>query len=153
MSTRISVESDITLISLQDIKGEIEVVTSIFEKIAQLKIDVDIISLQPIKGDKTNLSFTINDEDLIQILEHSSDIYGDKINPIVSSGNHIISILDESMDNCPGIAAKALKSICDINADLRVITTSKVQISFLVTQADFQEVCDALSKTFDVKIS
>ena len=57
---------------------------------------------------------------------------------IVSSGNRKISIDDDNMVNCPGVAAKVFKAIAKSKAEIRLITTSESQISVLVTMADFE---------------
>ena len=67
-----------------------------------------------------------------------------QVNVIVSSVNHKISVYDPAMKNMPGIAAKVFGAIAGTKADLRLITTSEVEISLLVTEADFDTVLEAI---------
>ena len=60
--------------------------------------------------------------------------------------NHKISVYDPAMKNTPGIAAQVFGAITGTNADIRLITTSEVEISLLVTEADFDTVLAALQK-------
>ena len=48
------------------------------------------------------------------------------------------------MENTPGIAAKIFRAVAEVNTDIRVISTSEVQISLLVTKADFDAVYEAI---------
>ena len=145
MKPTISVTEEITMITLQNISADMNIIADIFEKIAQLGIDIDIISLSPVQSSKTSLTFTIKDEDLIRILEFTSSLSNGKIKTIVCSGNYIISIFAEEMENTPGIASKIFRAVADAHTDVRVISTSEVQISILVTSADFQDVNTAIN--------
>lgn len=144
MNPTITVSSDVTLVSLQNISADMNLIADIFEKISGLCIDVDMISLSPVQSATTSLSFTIKDEDLFKFLEHTSDLSGIRIKPIVSSGNYIISVLDKEMENNPGVAARLFRALAEINTDIRVISTSEVQISILVTPADFEAANEAI---------
>ncbi|MDP4119962.1 MAG: hypothetical protein Q8876_02780 [Bacillota bacterium] len=144
MNPRITVNENITLITLHNIPSEITYISDIFEDIAKLNVDVDMISMSPVQSDLTSLSFTINDDDLTKLLENS--VFQ---KPIVSSGNRIISIFDSAMSGTPGFAAKVFKAASSANADIRIITTSEVQISILTTEADYDETYKAILHAFD----
>ena len=144
MQPSIIASDDITLITLQNIPADMDFVSEVFEKIAEMGVDVDMISLSPVQSSMTSLSFTINDDDLIKILGYTSKLNDGSIKPIVSSGNCKISINDPGMENCPGVAAKVFKSAAKVGTDVRLITTSETQISLLVTKSDFDSVYAAI---------
>jgi aspartate kinase len=54
------------------------------------------------------------------------------------------------MVNAPGIAAQVFAAAASANSDIRVITTSEVDISLLVTAADYPETMKALQDKFGV---
>ena len=85
----------------------------------------------------TALSFTIKDEDLVKILSYTSKLDDGSVKSIVSSGNNKISVNDETMENCPGVAAKVFALAAQAKTEIRLITTSESQISLLVTKSDF----------------
>ncbi len=140
----IVVSDDITLITLQNIPADISFVSEVFEKIAEMGVDVDMISLSPVQSSMTSLSFTINDDDLIKILGYTSKLNDGSIKPIVSSGNCKISVNDPGMENCPGVAARIFRCAADVGTDIRLITTSESQISLLVTKSDFDSAYAAI---------
>ena len=145
MQPTITVSEGITMISMQNISSDMNIIADIFEKIAQLNIDINIISLSPVQSSKTTLSFTIKDDDLIKILEFTSKLEGN-IKPVVSSGNYIISILDENMENSPGVASKIFRACGNAGTDIRIISTSEVQLSLVVTLADFQDAYNSIEE-------
>ena len=139
--------NDITLITLQNCPSDILFISGIFNKISEIGINVDMISLAPAHGALTSLSFTISDADLGKVLAFTSDLH-DRFNikTIVSSGNCKISVYDPHMKNAPGIAAKVFNAAAAVQTDIRIITTSEVEISLLVTEADFNEALCSIEK-------
>lgn len=146
-TTVISTVDNITLVTLQGFPANAESIAQIFDEISGYDINIDMISMAPTHGAYTGLSFTISDNDLIDILAFTTALKKKtSVNVIVSSVNHKISIYDPVMKNTPGIAAKVFRAIRDTDADIRLITTSEVEISLLVTEADFDTVYGALTK-------
>ena len=146
-STVISTVDNITLITLQDFPANVASIAKIFDAISQFGINIDMISMAPTHGATTGLSFTISDEDMIDILGFTSQLKRETdMDVIVSSVNHKISVYDPAMKNTPGVAAQVFNAISQTDADIRLITTSEVEISLLVTEADFDTVLGALEK-------
>ena len=149
MRAKIQVSSDVTLVTLRNAPVDMDFIASVFEDIAALNIDIDMISLSPVQGSSTSVSFTINDDDLMPLLGYTSKLKSKNIKPIVSSGNSIISLTDNDMADHPGVASKIFRAIADSNIDLRIVTTSQVQVSVLVTDAVFEQAYKALSTCLD----
>jgi len=150
LSPTITTAADITLITLQKCPSDVNFIATIFQKIADLGVDVDMISLAPTQGAFTSVSFTISDADLDKIFSFTSELRQQtKISSVVSSGNYKISVYDSNMKNAPGVAAGVFDAASSVHADIRLITTSEVDISLLITAADFQETIKAIKKKFE----
>lgn len=146
-TTVISTVDNITLVTLQGFPANVDSIAKIFDAISNYHINIDMISMAPTHGAYTGLSFTISDNDLIEILSFISALKKETdVNVIVSSVNHKISVHDPIMKNTPGIAAKVFNALRSTDADIRLITTSEVEISLLVTEADFDTVYGAIVK-------
>ncbi len=146
-TTVISTVDNITLVTLQGFPANADSIAQIFDAISGYDINIDMISMAPTHGAYTGLSFTISDNDLIDILSFISALKKkNNVNVIVSSINHKISVYDPAMKNTPGIAAKVFNALRGTDADIRLITTSEVEISLLVTEADFDTVYGAITK-------
>lgn len=149
LSPTITTTNDITLITLQKCPSELRFIAHIFQSIAALGVDVDMISLAPTQGAFTSVSFTIPDAHLDKILSFTSELRNqNQISAVVSSGNCKISVYDAGMKDTPGVAAEVFEVASSAQTDIRLITTSEVDISLLVTAADFQETMDALKNRF-----
>lgn len=148
MTTQISTVSNITLITLQGSPATTSFIADALTRISELDINIDMISMPPNHGANAGLSFTIDDDDLIKILAFTKTLKEETgIKVIVSSVNHKISVYDPAMKNTPGMAARVFNAIAASDADIRLITTSEVEISLLVTEADYDTVLAALEKT------
>lgn len=146
----ITTTDGITLITMPNVSADIDFVAKIFENIASLEINVDMISLTPPQGSNIDLSFTISDDDLGKLLAYNAERRSkgeSSIQPVVSSGNCQISVCDKAMETTPGMAAKVFRAAAKASADIRIITTSEVQITLLVTQADFDAVYEEIKST------
>lgn len=147
----ITVIDNVTLISLNDSPADIKIISKIFNMLSEASIDVDMISQIPPHGNVPYLSFTVNDDDLTKVFAIASKLR--EINPelklAISSGNSKISVFGEGMKNCPGVAAKVFSAIAETNAEVRMITTSEVDISVLVYNHDSDTVYTAIQKIFE----
>ena len=147
---KISVTENVTLISLNDSPADFKIVAQIFDMLSKAGIDVDMISQNPPQGKTQNLSFTVQDEDLVKVFETASKLreLHPELKLAISSGNTKISVFDEEMRNCPGVAAKLFTAIAETDAEIRMITTSEVDISVLVYSHDGDSVYSALKSEF-----
>lgn len=148
--TVISTVDNITLVTLVGFPAQVDSLSYIFESIARYDINIDMISMAPTHGAFTGLSFTISDNDLVDVLAFTTQLKKETdVSVIVSSVNHKISVYDPAMKNTPGVAAKVFGAIAGTKADLRLITTSEVEISLLVTESDFDTVLNAIQKALE----
>lgn len=147
MATQVSTVSNITLVTLQGSPATTGFIADALTRISELDINIDMISMPPNHGANAGLSFTIDDDDLIKILAFTKALKEETgIKVIVSSVNHKISVYDPAMKNTPGVAARVFNAIAASDADIRLITTSEVEISLLVTEADYDTVLTAIEK-------
>lgn len=142
--TVVSYISDITLVTLQNCSASMEDITKVLKSISDTGVNIDMISLAPTHGALTDFSFTIDDNDLFTCISDLRNNTSAKF--IVSNGNYKLSVYDPDMKNTPGVAFKVLNAAAAVHADIRLISTSEVEISFLVTSADFERTLDAVQR-------
>lgn len=142
---KISTNDEITLVTLQNCSSKLSFITQVFQRISELGVNVDMIALSPTHGPTTSVSFTIGDEDLVGLLAYTSELQENfKVKTIVSSGNYKISVWDPAMKTMPGIAAQIFAAAASVDTDIRIITTSDIEISLLITAADFDQTLQAI---------
>ncbi len=146
----IFVTEDVTLFSLCDAPADISHMADVFRMIADAGIDVDMISQFPLSGSNSGFSFTVSDKDFVAVLAIASELRNrsPKTKISVSSGNCKITVSGEEMRGTPGVSAGVFKAVASVDADVRMITTSEIEISMLVVKSDVDEVIDAIKKEF-----
>lgn len=146
----IFVTEDVTLFSLCDAPADIEHMAEVFKMIADAGIDVDMISQFPSSGSGSGFSFTVNDKDFVPVLSIASELRtrSPKTKISVSSGNCKITVSGEEMRGTPGVSARIFKAAASVNADVRMITTSEIEISLLVVKSDVDNVIEAIKAEF-----
>ncbi len=147
----IFVTDDVTLFSLCDAPADIAEIAKVFKMIADAGIDVDMISQFPLSGSNSGFSFTVSDNDFVSVLSIASELRTNnpKTKISVSSGNSKITVSGEAMRGTPGVSAKVFKAAASIGADVRMITTSEIEIAMLVVKSDVDELIEAIKKEFD----
>ena len=103
----------------------------VFERIAELDINIDMISMPPNHGANAGLSFTISDQDLIEVLSFANTL--------------------KTETGIKVIVSRVFSAIAASDADIRLITTSEVEISLLVTEADYDTVLEAIEEAVNAK--
>lgn len=146
----IFVTEDVTLFSLCDAPADIAHMAEVFKMIAEAGIDVDMISQFPLSGANSGFSFTVSDTDFVPVLSIASELRNrsPKTKISVSSGNSKITVSGEEMRGTPGVSARIFKAAASVDADVRMITTSEIEISLLVVNSDVENVVEAIKKEF-----
>ena len=126
--TNITSSMDITLVTLQNCPSDLTVIHQIFDKAAELGIDIDMISLAPSQSAMSSLSFTMSDHDLPKLLTFSSHLHNELGVKTVISSSKIF-----------GAAANA-------KTDIRMITTAETEISLLVPASDHETTVSAIEE-------
>lgn len=136
--SQMTITENVTLITLIDIPITQKLIAKIFVALAKKEINVDMISqTSPLKG-KISLSFTIADSDLFSAIQALKDFKSivPNLRIEVNSNNSKLSLYGEEMKTTPGTAAQTLEVLCDHNIDIIMITTSEVDISYLIYASD-----------------
>lgn len=146
----IFITEDVTLFSLCDSPADISHMAEVFKMIADAGIDVDMISQFPLSGSSSGFSFTVSDKDFVSVLSIASELRNrsPKTKISVSSGNCKITVSGEAMRGTPGVSATIFNAAASVDADVRMITTSEIEIAMLVVKSDVDDVVDAIKKAF-----
>jgi aspartokinase len=139
--TKISFSQNITLITLTNIPTSVNIIWKIFTALGQNKVNVDMISQSSPLKSTLSVSFTLADDDLIVAL-NVLKAFRKQIRNLqieVNANNSKISLYGEKMKTTPGIAAKTLEILTTNNISILMITTSDVDISYLIYTANFNK--------------
>ena len=148
--TKITTCDDVALITLRNSPADMKFIAKVFKMISQRGINVDMISQTAPLGGRINLSFTVSGNDIGNILELFAVLRADnpELKSDISSGNCKISIYGEDMRSIPGVAAGTFDIIANLSADVRLVTTSEIDISILVPKSDFDTALEAFKNAY-----
>lgn len=136
--TKVYTSSEITLVTLREISSDINVLSQVFTSIAQAGINIDMINQTPPLQDTISISFTIADEDLPKVLivigKYQKQFPG--LRTDINSGNCKVLLYGEKMVETPGVGAWAFNCLAQKNIQVKLITTSDVDISLLIDGGD-----------------
>ena len=150
--SRLSLQEDVALISFAKIACDTAVLSDIFDCLAGHGVNVDMVSQSaPVNG-STNLSLTCAGSDMGKILSLMGElkVLHPELTPLVVSGSCKISLFGLEMQSAPGVFARAVAALRGLPVELRLVTTSEVDISLLVDSLGCDEAVAALSKAFGV---
>jgi len=150
--TNVSVIDEITLVSLDKVPNNTKIFAEIFTALANENINIDMISqTSPYKG-HLKVSFTISDHDLSKAI-HILGKFRTTIPELrteVNSNNCKLSVYGEAMKHIPGVAAKIFTLLSENNIEIKLVTTSEVEISCLIDEKDAETAEAAIRKAFNI---
>jgi aspartate kinase len=135
-----------TLRGVPDVPGT---AAAIFEAVAEEHVSVDTILQNAVHG-AAELSFSVPLEDVNgtrRALATAQETIGTiDIEEIADLGK--VSLIGAGMRSHPGVAAQMFRTLADESINLRLITTSPIKISCLVSRAEVARAVRALHATF-----
>lgn len=150
--TKVTVTNDVTLITMDNIPNKMKTIAEIFTAIAEAGINIDMISQSaPYRG-IVSISFTLPSPDLVKAI----NVLGKFKNSIpelrvdVNSNNSKISIYGEAMREIPGVAAKFFTLLDENDIQIKLVTTSEVDISCLIYEKDVNKARTCVKETFNI---
>jgi len=151
-ATNFTVISDVALITLDKLPNNTGVISEIFKAVAKENINVDMITQTPSYSGVISISFSIPTGDLSRAIGALAKFKKDipQLRLDIDSNNTKISVYDEKMRELPGIAAKLFTILADNGIDIKLITTSETDISFLISGKDEVKTTESLEKEFNV---
>jgi len=143
-------EAKITICSVPDKPG---VAASIFKELSKGGISVDMIVQNVSHTKQTDISFTVNKNDLAKALDTAQ-----KIAEKIKAGEVIhdrdiarVSIVGSGMRSHPGIAAQMFQTLAENKINIEMISTSEISISCIIRQEFTDTAVKALHKAFKLE--
>lgn len=142
---------DVVLVTVNNVKNNAHSIADIFSAIGDGQINVDMICQTAPYKDRINLSFTIDNSDLVKTLSVTGAIKKSEPALIteVNGGNTKITIFSQLLKTEWGIAARLFNALAKNDLHTKLITTSDVEISVLVDASDADSVMNILKEEFN----
>jgi aspartate kinase len=125
---------------------------SIFHELAKEKINVDMIIQNVSAHGLTDLTFTVQKDDLALALETTEKIKGEiKAKEIIADDKIAkLSVVGIGMRSHCGIAEKMFKTLSDEKINIQMISTSEIKISCVIDENQAEKALNAVHKAFEL---
>jgi aspartokinase len=151
--TNISVTYNVALVTVDNLPTNMKLISDIFSSIASEKINLDMISQAPPYRGVINISFSIFSNDLVKTLSILNRFKKSvpNLNIEVDSENTKISVFGEHMKDLPGVAANLFTILANNGVDIKLVTTSEVDISYLIYEKDVDRAIGAIKNEYNIE--
>jgi aspartokinase len=150
--TSISTEYNVALVTVDNLPNNMVLISSIFNRIAKEKINIDMISQAPPYKDTINISFSILSQDIVKVISVLNSFKAEvpNLRIEIDSDNAKVSVFGQAMKNIPGVAAQLFTLLAINGIEVKLVTTSEVDISYLVYEKDIDKAIQAIKKEFGI---
>jgi aspartate kinase len=142
--------SKVTVVGVPDHPG---IAAAIFEPLARANISVDTIVQNASINNITDLTFTVERNDLIKamsIVEPVVKSVGGK-KCVTDSTLAKVSVVGTGMQNTPGYAARMFRVLHEHGINIQLITTSEIRITCIISEDKVKDAVQALHQGFELE--
>ena len=142
-------DKDVARIALIGVKDKPGVAFKVFNILAKKNINVDII-LQSIGRDgNKDIAFTVAESVVDEAVDIIESTFSDNYETIdVSKDVSKVSIVGAGMMSNPGVAAKMFEALSDVGINIRMISSSDINITVVIGENDTQKAMNAVHDAF-----
>lgn len=150
--TSISTVYNVALVTVDNLPNDMTLISNIFSKIANEKINIDMISLAPPYKEKSSISFSLPVQDIVKVISLLNSFKANvpTLRIEIDSDNTKISVFGEAMKNIPGVAAQLFTLLAINGIEVKLVTTSEVEISYLIYEKDIDKAKSAIKQEFNI---
>ncbi|MBN2984457.1 MULTISPECIES: aspartate kinase [Cohnella] len=137
----------ISILGVEDVPG---VLANVFGALASEGIDVDIIVQSGVQDGKADFAFSVSTGDrakAIQVIENIRENVPYR-EATFEEGLVKVSIVGAGMVSNPGVAAKMFEVIAGLGVSIKMVSTSEIKCSCVISADSLQEVVRALHTAY-----
>lgn len=142
-------EAKVTMLGVPDKPG---IAATVFKALAEASINVDMILQNVSEEGSTDISFTVNKEDL----KRTENVVAKTVKELGARGFTCdegiakVSLIGAGMRTHPGVAADTFGVLAEHNINIEMISTSAIKISCVIRRENVEEAVRALHKKFEL---
>lgn len=142
-------DKDVARIALIGVKDEPGVAFKVFNMLAKKNINVDIILQSVGRDNNKDIVFTVAEtvvDEAVETIESSFSQNYDTLD--VSKDVAKVSIVGAGMMSNPGVAAKMFEALFDVGINIRMISSSDINITVVIGEKDTKKAMNAVHDAF-----
>ncbi len=140
--TEIAYLEDVALVTVNNIPNTPQSLAAILKEISDRQVTVDMICKTAPYKEKVNLSFTVPQESLDQVIGATLEFkkLNKEISTEVNGFNTKVILSGAGMRSTYGVAAELFAILSDADIPIKLITTAETEISCLIDVKDIDRV-------------
>ncbi len=148
----LTVTYNVALVTVDNLPNNMKLISDIFSKIAEQKINIDLINQAPPYRGVVNISFSIPADDVAVVIGtlNSFKKQVPNLRIEVDAENTKLSVYGQGMKNLPGVAARLFTTLANNGIEIKLITTSEVDISYLIYEKDVDKAIESIKQEFNM---
>lgn len=137
----------ITLLGLPDRPG---VAHGLFAAVAERQVNVDLIIQSAQREGRTDISFTVPEDEFDPALEAARRVAADLGAQAVEHDRDIakVSVVGAGMLNTPGVAARIFGALAEAGINIQLVGCSEIKVSCVVARSEAERAVRALHDAF-----
>jgi len=151
--TDITITYNVALVTVDNLPNNMKLVSNVFNALAGQGINIDMISQAPPYRGSINLSFSIPSDDLVKTISTLNKFKKEvpDLHIEVDADNTKLSVYGEHMKDVPGVAARLFTLLADNSIEVKLVTTSEVDISYLIYDKDVDRAINSIKSEYNIK--
>lgn len=148
--SNISVTYNVALVTIDKLPSNTRLISELFSTIAQRKINIDMINQAPAFRGSMSVSFSLPSEDLVNALSALNDFKKNAkdLRIEIDADNTKLQVFGEGMRNIPGVAARLYTLLANEGVEIKLVTTSEIDISYLIYEKDVDKAINAIKNEY-----
>ena len=140
-------EAQVTVTGLPDAPGTVH---ELLQPLAAAAIEVDMIVVGAPREQRTDISFTVHRDDYTRVLALTSALAERHPGSRVAGDDRVakLAVVGSGMRSQPGVAARLFATLGAEGVNVRLVSTSEIKISVLVSEPDLERAVHALHQAF-----
>ena len=146
--TQIDYLENVALVTINNVPNSTKNISFILNEIAARDVTVDMICQTAPYKDKINLSFTVPQDSLSDVISATTSFknVSPEISTDLNGNNTKIILIGEGMRNTAGVAAELFELLASADIPVKLITTGETEISCLLDIKDIDKAKKLLSE-------
>jgi aspartokinase len=151
--SNINVTYNVALVTIDKLPNDTRLISDIFNAIAKRNINIDMISQAPPFRGSVNISFSIPSSELVNALSALNEFKktAKDLRVEVDADNTKLQVYGEGMRNLPGVAARLFTVLAGEGIEIKLVTTSEIDISYLIYEKDVDKAISAIKKEYGLQ--
>lgn len=148
----INVTYNVALVTINNLSNNTRLISELFNTIAQRKINIDMITQAPSFHGSISISFSLPSEDLVNALSALNDFKRNAkdLRIEIDADNTKLQVFGEGMRKLPGVAARLFTLLANEEVEIKLVTTSEIDISYLIYEKDVDKATNAIKGEYGI---